>query len=101
MVEVNFYVSLFRQFSAETAGGRSESQIIQLRRMQPVRESLNILAEVGNTLLRRLHVLVKLPLRRRLLVPIVQFDSQQGKTLIDVVVKLSADPGPLFFVSFN
>ncbi len=39
--------------------------------------------------------------RRKLLPPSIQFHGQKREALIDVVVKLSADPGALLFMCFN
>src|SRR4029077_18438611 len=38
---------------------------------------------------------------RRVLIPSIQFNRQQSETLIDIVMKLSANPGALFFVGFD
>lgn len=39
--------------------------------------------------------------RRKTLAPSIQFDRQKREALIDVIMKLSADPGTFLFLGFN
>ena len=55
--------------------------------MEPVRQGLNVVGDVGKALAGVMDVIVKFNCRgRKLLVPSIQFDCQQCHPLIDVVV---------------
>jgi hypothetical protein len=58
--------------------------------VQIVRQRLNIVRNVGSPFLQFLRTTLDV---RRIFFELFEFDCQQSKTLVDIVVELSRDPG--------
>jgi len=93
-VKVDLHFVAISKLSAEASGRRCEPQVFQLRRMHAVRQGLDITSKINDLLGRLLNFL--LGFRRgagQNLIYGVQIYSQQRKPLIDIVMKLSGNPG--------
>ena len=101
LLEVNLHLLPLAEFLAEASHGRSNTQILQFCRVQLVRQRLNIGGYLRNLLLEFAHTAADFGQNERVFVELLQLDSQQGETLTDVVVKLSANPGTFLLLCLN
>ena len=100
--ELNLHFLPLAEFLAEASHGRRNAQILQFCRMQLVRQGLNIGGYLQGLLLKVTHTGADFSRQiGRVVLELFYLDCQQGETLTDVVVKISANPGTFLLLCLN
>src|SRR5215472_834329 len=93
---------MFRDFLAEALAGCNQTQVLQLRRMQTMRDCLDLGANFRETLPEFVKAILKFNARVwRLLLEYIEVNRQHRDTLIDVVMKLSRNPCTFLLLRIN
>ncbi len=91
-----------RELLAESAHRCHQAELLQFRRMQLVRKSVNFGRQSLHLRREFLHPRADLPaLRGRVLAKHFQLDGKQGQALAQVIVQFAGEPRLLFFLSVD
>jgi hypothetical protein len=101
-LKVNPYSSALRELPAEGAGRRVEAQIVELRRVQTMRQRPNVVPEIAYLVLDLTYGPAGFRRgRREVAIHHSQSYRQEREALIDVIVKFSRKPVTFLLVGYN
>src|SRR5215470_8793220 len=102
MPEFNMDIPLLRQLTAKTLRRTHEAKIFELRRMQSMRQRLNILAQVGEVLAGSSNVIqYTKPGVRSMRILSFQLNAHECDPLPDVIMQFPCNPCAFFFVGLD